>query len=153
MYSVYKLNKQWQYTALTYYFFSFEPVCFSISGSICHFLTCVQVYQKAGKQIWYSHLFMNFPHTVVIHTVKDFSVVSEAEVDFLFLIPLLFLQPNGCYQYDLWLLCFFWIQLVYFEVLSSCPVEVYLERFWLLPCLQAKWVQLCGSLNGVFQIC
>ena len=30
--------------------------------------------------LWYSHLF-NFPQFVVIYTVKDFSVVSEAEVD------------------------------------------------------------------------
>ena len=31
--------------------------------------------------VWYSHLLKNFPHFVVIHTVKGFSVVSEAEVD------------------------------------------------------------------------
>ena len=31
--------------------------------------------------IWYSHLFKNFPQCVVIHTVKGFSVVNEAEVD------------------------------------------------------------------------
>ena len=31
--------------------------------------------------VWYSHLFKNFPHFVVIHTVKGFSVVNEAEVD------------------------------------------------------------------------
>ena len=31
--------------------------------------------------VWYSHLFQNFPQFVVIHTVKGFSVVSEAEVD------------------------------------------------------------------------
>ena len=30
--------------------------------------------------IWYSHLFKNFPQ-LVIHTVKGFSVASEAEVD------------------------------------------------------------------------
>ena len=30
---------------------------------------------------WYSHLFKNFPQFVVIHTVKGFSVVYEAEVD------------------------------------------------------------------------
>ena len=29
---------------------------------------------------WYSHLFKNFPHFVVIHTVKGFSVVNEADV-------------------------------------------------------------------------
>ena len=31
--------------------------------------------------VWYSHLFKNFPPVVVIHTVKGFSVVNEAEVD------------------------------------------------------------------------
>ena len=28
----------------------------------------------------YSHLFKNFPQFVVIHTVKGFSIVNEAEV-------------------------------------------------------------------------
>ena len=31
--------------------------------------------------VWYSHLFQNLPQFVVIHTVKGFSVVNEAEVD------------------------------------------------------------------------
>ena len=31
--------------------------------------------------VWYSHLLKNFPQFVVIHTVKGFSVVNEAEVD------------------------------------------------------------------------
>ena len=31
--------------------------------------------------VWYSHLFKNFPQFVVIHIVKGFSVVNEAEVD------------------------------------------------------------------------
>ena len=31
--------------------------------------------------IWYSHLFKNFPQFVVLHTVKGFSIVNEAEVD------------------------------------------------------------------------
>ena len=30
--------------------------------------------------VWYSHLFKNFPQFVVIHTVKDFSVVNEVDV-------------------------------------------------------------------------
>ena len=32
--------------------------------------------------VWYSHLFKNFPQVVVIHTVKAFDVVSEADVFF-----------------------------------------------------------------------
>ena len=31
--------------------------------------------------VWHYQLFNNFPEFVVIHTVKGFSVVSEAEVD------------------------------------------------------------------------
>ena len=31
--------------------------------------------------VWYSHLSKNFPQLVVVHTVKDFGIVSKAEVD------------------------------------------------------------------------
>ena len=31
--------------------------------------------------VWYSHLFKNFSQFVVMHTVKGFGVVDEAEVD------------------------------------------------------------------------
>ena len=31
--------------------------------------------------VWYSHLLKNFPQFLVIHTVKSFGIVSEAEVD------------------------------------------------------------------------
>ena len=64
-----------------YSFSDLEPVCFSMSGSNCCFLTCIQISQEAGKVIWYSHLFKNFPQFVVIHTVKGFGVVNKAEVD------------------------------------------------------------------------
>ena len=39
------------------------------------------VSEKAGKVVWYSHFLKNFPQFVVIHTVKCFNVVNEAEVD------------------------------------------------------------------------
>ena len=45
------------------------------------FLTCIQISQEAGKVVWYSHLFKNFPQFVVIHTVTGFSIVSEAEIN------------------------------------------------------------------------
>ena len=50
-------------------------------NSNCCFLTCIQVSQEAGKVVWYSHLLKNFPQFVVMHTVKGFSIVNEAEVD------------------------------------------------------------------------
>ena len=31
--------------------------------------------------VWYSHLLKNFPQFVVIHVVKGFSVINEAELD------------------------------------------------------------------------
>ena len=31
--------------------------------------------------VWYSHLFQNYPQFVVIHIVKGFNTVNEAEVD------------------------------------------------------------------------
>ena len=68
-----------------YSFPNFEPVRFLMSGSNCCFLTCIQVSQEAGKVVWYFHLFKNFPQFVVIHTVKGFNVVNEAEVDVFFL--------------------------------------------------------------------
>ena len=58
----------------------FGTVCCSMSDSDCCFLTCIQISQEAGKVVWYSHLFQNFPQFVVIHTVKGFSTVDEAEV-------------------------------------------------------------------------
>ena len=44
--------------------------------------------------LWYSHLFKNIPHFVVIHTVKGFSVVSEAEVDVILELSCFFFDPT-----------------------------------------------------------
>ena len=52
-----------------------------MSNSNCCFLTFIQISQEAGKVVWYSYLFKNFPESVVIHTVKRFGIVSKAEVD------------------------------------------------------------------------
>ena len=51
-----------------------------MSSSNCWFLTCIQISQEAGKVVWYSHLFKKFPQFVVIHTVKGFGIVNEADV-------------------------------------------------------------------------
>ena len=42
--------------------------------------------------LWYSHFFMNFLQFAVIHTVKGFDIVNEAEVD-------VFLEFS-CFFYD-----------------------------------------------------
>ena len=59
---------------------SLQPVCCSMSGSYCCFLTCTQASQEAGQVIWYSHLLKNFPQFVVVHTVKGFGIVNKADV-------------------------------------------------------------------------
>ena len=76
-----------------YSFLNFEPVCCFKSGSTCCFLTCIQISQEAGQVVCYSHLFKNFPQFVVIHTVKGFSTVNEAEVDVFLEIPCFFNEP------------------------------------------------------------
>ena len=58
-----------------------EPVCCSISGSNCHFLTCIQISQEAGQVVWYSHLLKNFPQFLVIYTVKGFGIVNKEGID------------------------------------------------------------------------
>ena len=64
-----------------YPFSYLEPVCCSMSSSNCCFLTCIQISQEAGQVVWYSHLFQNLPQFILIHTVRGFGIVSEAEVD------------------------------------------------------------------------
>ena len=78
-----------------YSFPNLEPVCCSISGSNCHFLTCIQISQETGKVVWGSHLFKNFPQFVVMlwSTVKGFGIVNKAEVDVL-LELLFFYNPT-----------------------------------------------------------
>ena len=48
--------------------------------------------QETAKVVWYSHLFKKFPQFVVIHTVKGFPVVNDAEVE-------VFLEFS-CFLYD-----------------------------------------------------
>ena len=50
-----------------------------MTSSNCCLLTCIQTSQEAGKVAWYSHLLKNFPLFVVIHIVKGFNVVNEAD--------------------------------------------------------------------------
>ena len=66
-----------------------------MSGSNCCFLTYMQVSQEAGKVVWYSCPFKNFPQFVVIHTVKNFSVVNEAEVDVFLELSCFFYDPTS----------------------------------------------------------
>ena len=51
------------------------------------FLTCRQVTQETGKMIWYSPLFRSISKSVMIHTVKNFSIVNWTEVNAFFNFP------------------------------------------------------------------
>ena len=120
-----------------------------MSGSNCCFLTCILVSHKTGKVAWYSYLFKNFPHFVVIHTVIGFSIVNETEVDVFFLniyflvfsitrwmlsiwflVPLLFLNP-ACTSESSWF--------TYCWSLAWGIVSLIL--------LAAKWEKLYYTLN------
>ena len=54
-----------------------EPVHCFMSGSYCCFLTCIEVSHEASNVIWYSHLFKNLAQSVVVYTIKGFSVVIK----------------------------------------------------------------------------
>ena len=94
VYSAYKLNKQGD---------NIQPLstAFPIlnqSCVLCPVLTVASfpAYRFLRRQVrWsgiHSHLLKNFPQFVVIHTVKGFSIVNEAEVD-------VFLEFH-CFSYD-----------------------------------------------------
>ena len=77
--------------------------------------------------LWYSHLSKNFSQFVVIHTVKDFSVVNEAEAEF-FSLLCFFYNPadvgnlfSASSAFAKSSLCL--------EVFGSCIAEAYLEGF------------------------
>ena len=63
-----------------------------MSSSNCSFLTCPQISQEAGQVAWYAHLFKNFP--VLVHTVKGFSLVNEAELDVFLDLSCFFYGPT-----------------------------------------------------------
>ena len=129
-----------------YSFPNIERVCFSVSSSNRCFLTCIQVFQETDKVVWYSHLLRNFSQFVVIQIVKCFATVNKAEIVVFWnslafsmiqqmlaiwsLVPLPFLNPawtSGHSQFmDCWSLAW--------RILS-------------ITLLALIWVQLCGSLN------
>ena len=43
--------------------------------------------------VWYFHLFQSFPQFIVIHTVKGFIIVNEAEVDVFLELSSFFSDP------------------------------------------------------------
>ena len=81
MYSAYKLNKQGD---------NIQPWCtpFPIwkqSVVPCPVLTVASWsayrFLHMGQVVGYSHLFQNFPHFIMIHTVKGFGIINKVEID------------------------------------------------------------------------
>ena len=74
------------------YSFSYlEPVCCSMSSCNCCYLTCIQVSQKAGQVVCYSHLLVF--RFIVIRTIKSFGIVNKAEVDVFLELSCFFNDP------------------------------------------------------------
>ena len=65
-----------------------------MSSSNCYFLTCIQISQEVGKVVCYSYLLKNFPHYIVINTVKGFDVINKAEVDVFLELSCFFHDPE-----------------------------------------------------------
>ena len=77
-----------------YFFPNLEPAHCSMSSPNCCFLTCIPISQEAGKVVWYSHLLKNFLQFVLIHTVKDFSIANETEVNVFLQCTWFFCDPS-----------------------------------------------------------
>ena len=92
IYSAYNLNKQSDSVQSWHTPFPVWNQSGSMTGSNCCFLTCIQVSQEAG-QVVCSRLLKNFPQFVLIHTVKGYWVVNEAEAD-------VFLEYFSFFFYD-----------------------------------------------------
>ena len=85
-----------------YSFHNLEPVHCSMSSSICCFLTCIQI--SRGQVRWSESILhsKNCPQFVVIHTVKGFRVVNEAEVDIVLGFSCLFCDPVDVGNFNIW---------------------------------------------------
>ena len=65
--------------------------------------------------VWYSLLFKNFPHFVVIHTVKGFGTVNKTEVDVFLEFSCFFDDPMDVgnlisgYSFRFYLFIWFWL--------------------------------------------
>ena len=44
--------------------------------------------------VWYSYLVKNFPHLILIHTVKGFGIVNKAEIDVFLELSCFFNDPT-----------------------------------------------------------
>ena len=146
-----------------------------MSSSNCCILTWIQISQEADQEVWYSHLFKNFPQFVVIHTVKGFGRVNKAEIDdFLELscffddpmdaaiwsvVPLPFLKPAWTSESSWFTYCWSLAWRILSIALLVCEMSTLVQQFeqsLALPFLgigmKTDLFQSCGHC-WVFQIC
>ena len=76
--------------------------------------------------VWYSNLFKNFPQFVVIHTVKGFSTVNEAEVGAFLEFSSFFYDPMNVANLISGSSAF---RLVHLKVRGSCTVAAWQGDF------------------------
>ena len=109
-------------------------------------LSCIHVSQEADNVVWYLHLIKNIPQFVVIHTVKGFGIVIEAEVNVFWgnslvfpmiqrmlpiwsLVPLPFLNPVCSFGSSQFTYC--WSLSLINWFISNCVFKIYkVQEFW-----------------------
>ena len=84
--------------------------------------------------VWYSHLFQNFPQSIVIHTVKGFGIVKKAEIDVFLELSCFFHDPADVGNLISGSSAFFKNQLEYLEVNGSRIAEAWFGEFCALIC-------------------
>ena len=113
-----------------------------MSSSNCCFLTCIQISQKAGQVVWYSHLCKSFPQFVVIHTLKGFSVVNKAEVYVFLELCCFFSDPMDVGNLISGSSAFSKSSLNIWNFLVHILLKPRLENFW-------KWYSILASIYPV----
>ena len=114
MYLAYRLNKQgdniqpW-HTTLPIWNQSFvsHPVLTAASWPACKFFKRQVMWSAIPISFRIFHNLLWKSQFIVIHTVKDFSIVNKAEIDVFSGTLLLFQWSSIYWQLDLWLLCLF----------------------------------------------
>ena len=117
-----------------------------MSGSNCCSLTCIQISQKSGKAVWYSHLLKNFSEFVLIHTAKVFDVVNKAEVNVLLELSCFFNDPTDVGNLISDSSAFSKSSLNSWNFSGHILLKFSLENFEHY-FTSMRWVQLCNSVN------
>ena len=120
-----------------------------MSVSSCCFLTFIQISQKAGKVIWYSHLFQNFPQFIVIHTVKGFGIINNVEVDVFLKLSCFFYELTDIGSLISGSSAFSKTSLIIWKCTVHMLLKPGLENFehYFTHVTHVTWVQLCSNLS------